>query len=63
VWVNGTNLCRVYNCHDSCAYSYKLSGILPGLVGIGLVWLWMGIILGVICQVVRKHWFETCHES
>ncbi len=26
---------RVYNCHDSHAYSYKRSGILTGLVGIG----------------------------
>jgi hypothetical protein len=27
----------VYNYHDSRAYDYKRSGILAGLVGIGLV--------------------------
>jgi hypothetical protein len=54
---------RVYNCHDSHAYSYKCSGILTGLVGIGLVWLWTGISLDEICQVVRQHWFEICQEA
>jgi hypothetical protein len=53
----------VYNCHDSRAYSYKRSAILTGLVGIVLVWLWMGIGLGETSQVVRQHWFEICHES
>jgi hypothetical protein len=60
----------VYNCHDSRAYSYRWSGILTGLVGIGnwfgLVWfglVWMGISLSEICQVVMKHWFEIGHES
>jgi hypothetical protein len=53
----------VYNYHDSRAYGYKRSGILTGLVGIGLVWLWMVIGLGETCQVVKQHWLETCHES
>jgi hypothetical protein len=38
MWVKGTNLYRVYNCHDSRAYGYKRSRILARLVGIGLVW-------------------------
>jgi hypothetical protein len=63
VWVQGTNLCRVYNYHDSRAYGYKWSGILTGLVGIGLIWLWIGISLGDTCQVVRQHWLEICYES
>jgi hypothetical protein len=45
------------------AYGYKQSRILTGFVGIGLVWLWMGISLSEICQVVRQHWFKICHES
>jgi hypothetical protein len=53
----------VYNYHDSHAYGYKQSEILTRLVGIGLVWLWMGISLGETCQVVMQHWLETCHES
>jgi hypothetical protein len=44
----GTNFCRVYNCYDNHAYGYKQSGILTGLVGISLFWLWMGIYLGEI---------------
>jgi hypothetical protein len=55
----------VYNCHDSRAYSYRWSGILTGLVGIGNWFglVWMGISLSEICQVVMKHWFEIGHES
>jgi hypothetical protein len=37
-WVQGTNLCRVYNYHDSQACDYKRSGILfwlDGLDGMG----------------------------
>jgi hypothetical protein len=43
----GANLCRVYNYHDSRAYSYKWSGILPKIDGFGmvLVWLWHDIEL------------------
>jgi hypothetical protein len=63
VWQNGdSNLCRVYTYHYSHAYGYKRSMILTGLVGIDLVWLWMGISLGETCQVVRQHCFEICHE-
>jgi hypothetical protein len=36
-WVQGANLCKVYNCHDSCAYNYKISGVLTRLVG---WWFW-----------------------
>jgi hypothetical protein len=39
--VQGTNLCRVYNCHDSRAYGYKRSRILTGLVEIGY---WFGLV-------------------
>jgi hypothetical protein len=53
----------MYNSHDSRAYGYKWYGIFTGLVGIGLVWLWMGISLGETCQVMRQHWFEIGHES
>jgi hypothetical protein len=54
VWVHGTNLCIVYNYHDSRAYGgYKQSGFLTRLVDIGLVLLWMGISLGETCQVMR----------
>jgi hypothetical protein len=35
----GTNLCIVYNYHDSCAYSYKWFGILSRLDGL----LWNGL--------------------
>jgi hypothetical protein len=59
--VQGTDICRVYNYYDNHAYGYKQSRILIGLVGIGLVW--MGISLGVICQIVRRHWFKIYHES
>jgi hypothetical protein len=52
----------VYNYHDSRAYGYKWSGILPGFVGVGLVSLWVGINLGEICQV-RQYWIEIGHES
>jgi hypothetical protein len=38
----------VYNCHGSHAYGYKQSSMLTRLVGIDLVWLWMGICLGEI---------------
>jgi hypothetical protein len=37
VWVQGTELCRVYNCRDNRAYIYKWSEVLTGLVGVGLV--------------------------
>jgi hypothetical protein len=37
VWIQGTSLCRVYNCHDSRACGYKKSGILFWLDG------WMGM--------------------
>jgi hypothetical protein len=50
----------VYNCYDSRAYGYKRYVILTGLVGIRLVWLWMGMGLGETCQVVRQPWFEIC---
>jgi hypothetical protein len=40
VWVQGTNLCKVYNYHDSRAYGYKRSGILFWLDG--MVWMRMG---------------------
>jgi hypothetical protein len=29
---------KVYNCHDSCAYSYKRSRIISRLVGMGWDW-------------------------
>jgi hypothetical protein len=35
--VQGTNLCRVNNCHGSRAYTYKWPVIHIGLVGIGFV--------------------------
>ncbi len=37
----GRYLCKVYNYHDSRAYSYKRSGILFWLDGFG--WEWGGI--------------------
>jgi hypothetical protein len=41
----GTNLCKVYNYHDSQACGYKQSGILPRIdwygYGVVLVWLWL----------------------
>jgi hypothetical protein len=45
MWVQGTNLYKVYNYQDSQAYSYKRSGILPRIDGMvfGREWLWHGI--------------------
>jgi hypothetical protein len=40
VWVQGTNLYKVYNYHDSRAYGYKRSGILSRLDGLDV-----GIVL------------------
>jgi hypothetical protein len=43
MWIHGTNLCKVYNYHDSWACGYKQSGILLRLDGwdVGwLVWFW-----------------------
>jgi hypothetical protein len=44
-WFCHTNLCKVYNYHDTCAYSYKRSGILSRLVGFecGMVWFEFGL--------------------
>jgi hypothetical protein len=50
------NLCKVYNYHDSRAYSYKRSKILPridGMVlewngyGMSMAWYWIKLIFGV----------------
>jgi hypothetical protein len=35
-WAQGTNLCIVYNYHDSRACGYKQSGIVPRIQG--MVW-------------------------
>jgi hypothetical protein len=40
--------CKVYNCHDSHAYSYKWSEIISRLVGLG--WDWNGF--GLACVVL-----------
>jgi hypothetical protein len=48
MWVQGTNLCKVYNCHDSHAYDYKRSGILSRLVGFGCGMVWFGFCLACV---------------
>jgi hypothetical protein len=45
MWVQGTNLCRVYNCYNSQAHGHERSAILPRLDGIG----WFGL----------HYWFES----
>jgi hypothetical protein len=49
MWVQGTNLCKVYNCH---ACSYKRSKILPRLEGmvLGVAWYWIKMIVGIALQ-------------
>jgi hypothetical protein len=42
MWVQGTNLYRVYNYNDSRAYGYKRSRILSRIEG--MVWEWDGSI-------------------
>jgi hypothetical protein len=57
--VQGTNLCRVYNYHDSRACGYKRSVILPRIEGMvwewdGWIWfgitLWYCVILCALCD-------------
>jgi hypothetical protein len=45
----------VYNCHDSCAYGYKRSGILSRLVGLG--WDWYGFGLACVESYDLKNSF------
>jgi hypothetical protein len=62
VWVQGTNICRVYNCHDSRACGYKRSGILPRIEGMVWEWdgwIWFGIALRhyvIICALCDSLW-------
>jgi hypothetical protein len=41
-WIQGTNLCKVYNYHDSRACGYKWSVILPRIEGMDMEWFGFG---------------------
>jgi hypothetical protein len=41
----GRYLCNVYNYHDSRACSYKRSGILSRLYGLGVEWFWLSCVI------------------
>jgi hypothetical protein len=49
----GRYLCKVYNYHDSRVYGYKLSGILPRIDGLGMVfvWLWFWLSCVKLCDL------------
>jgi hypothetical protein len=51
MWVQGANLCKVYNYHDSQACGYKRSRILPRIDGfekvLGVAWYWIKMIVGI----------------
>jgi hypothetical protein len=46
----GHYLYKVYNYHDSRVYSYKWSGILSRLVGLGVEWsdFWFSCVICII---------------
>jgi hypothetical protein len=50
MWIQGINLCRVYNYYDSRALSYKRSGILMGLDSCGLVKFQVQVLVESIGQ-------------
>jgi hypothetical protein len=49
VWAHGTNLCEMYNYHDSRAHGHERSGILSRLDGLEYGMVWFVMIFGVAC--------------
>jgi hypothetical protein len=55
-WVQGTNLCRVYNYHDSRACHYKRSGILFWLDGLDEIGVELVEPLWDLCDYFVSVW-------
>jgi hypothetical protein len=53
-------LCKVYNNHDSRAYSYKRSRILSRLVGLGVEWFGLGLAVWSYVIYRIPLWITLC---
>jgi hypothetical protein len=57
-WVQGTNLCRVYNCYNSRAHDQGQYEILPRLESYWMVCYWMVLVLELVWSrlLVQVYW-------